>query len=144
MTENPRSAADFRIVNEKVVQEFRAAAGTVGGPLSKRDILLLTTTGAKSGLPRLSPLAYFTIDDKVIVVGSFAGNDVDPGWVHNLRADPRAHVELGSGSYDVTARELSRDERDATYPKIVDIVPDFGVYEERTKRLIPLFELQRS
>jgi len=143
VTENPRSAADFRIVNKKVVQQFRDTAGTLGGPLSGRDILLLTTTGAKSGQPRLSPLAYFTIDDKLVIVGSFAGNDRDPGWVHNLRANPRAHVELGSESYDVTARELSRAERDATYPRIVGIVPGFGEYEARTTRVIPLFELLR-
>jgi deazaflavin-dependent oxidoreductase (nitroreductase family) len=89
----------------------------VGGPLAGRDVLLLTTTGAKSGVPRLSPLVYFTIDDKMLIVGSFDGNDVDPGSVHNLRANARAHIEVGIEAYDVIARELPRTERDAVYPK---------------------------
>jgi deazaflavin-dependent oxidoreductase (nitroreductase family) len=130
------------MVNKRVVEEFRAMAGKVGGALSGRDMLLLTTTGAQSGLPQLSPLVYFIIDDKMLIIGSFAGNDVDPGWVHNLRANPRAHIEVGIESYDVTARELPRRERDAAYPKIVDIEPGFGIYEARTKRVIPLFELR--
>lgn len=104
---------------------------------------MLTTTGAKSGQPRLSPLAYFVIDDKMLIVGSFAGSDVDPGWVHNLRANPQARVEVGPESYAVTVRELPRPERDAAYPRIVEIEEGFGVYEARTKRVIPLFELRR-
>jgi deazaflavin-dependent oxidoreductase (nitroreductase family) len=139
----PRTAADFRAINPAVIDEFRAAAGKVGGSLSGRDLLLLTTTGAKSGQPRLSPLAYFVIDDKMLIVGSFAGSDVDPGWVHNLRANPQARVEVGPESYDVTVRELPRPERDAAYPRIVEIEEGFGVYEARTKRVIPLFELRR-
>jgi deazaflavin-dependent oxidoreductase (nitroreductase family) len=141
--EGPRDAAAFRVLNKRVVEEIRAHAGRVGSALSGRDMLLLTTVGAKTGLPRLSPLVYFTIDDKMLIVGSFAGNDVAPGWVHNLRANPFAHVEVGIESYDVTGRELPGPERDAAYPKIVDIEPGFGVYEARTKRIIPLFELKR-
>src|SRR5262245_21208761 len=112
MTEAPKDAdaAAFRRLNKKVVDEFRASGGKVGGALSRRNILLLTTTGAKSGLPRLSPLSYFRIDDKMLVAGSFAGNDVAPGWVHNLRADPHAHIEVGTDAYEVTARELPRPE----------------------------------
>jgi deazaflavin-dependent oxidoreductase (nitroreductase family) len=139
----PRTAADFRAINPAVIDQFRAAAGKVGGPLSGRDLLLLTTTGAKSGQPRLSPLAYFVIDDKMLIVGSFAGSDVDPGWVHNLRANPQARVEVGPESYDVTVRESPRPERDAAYPRIVEIEEGFGVYEARTKRVITLFELRR-
>ena len=151
MTEQPRDAAAFRIQNEKVIGERLQRSGLArSAARSGRDVLLLATTGAKSGLPRLSPLAHFTVDDKMLIVGSFEGNDVDPGWVHNLRANPRAHIEVGRAhidvgieSYDVTARELPRPERDAAYPKIVDIEPGFGVFEAKTKRVIPLFELQR-
>jgi deazaflavin-dependent oxidoreductase (nitroreductase family) len=129
------------MVNKRVVEEFRAMAGKVGGALSGRDMLLLTTTGAQSGLPQLSPLVYFIIDDKMLIIGSFAGNDVDPGWVHNLRANPRAH-RSGHRILWRDPRELPRRERDAAYPKIVDIEPGFGIYEARTKRVIPLFELR--
>src|SRR4029077_15768338 len=91
--------------NDNVVREFRANGGVVGGPLTG-DIVLFTATGAKSGQPRLSPLAYLTIDGKMLIVGSFGGAPKDPAWVHNLRAKPEAHVEVGTESYDVIAREL--------------------------------------
>jgi len=130
--------------NNAIIEEFRANDGVVGGPFEGATLLLLTTTGAKSGEPRLSPLAYLTIDGKTIIVGSKAGADTNPHWVHNLRANPRAHVEVGTDGYDVVARELAEDERDATYPKIVEIAPGFGDYQANTSRKIPLFELQRA
>jgi len=129
--------------NNAIIEEFRANDGVVGGPFEGATLLLLTTTGAKSGEPRLSPLAYLTIDGKTIIVGSKAGADTNPHWVHNLRANPRAHVEIGTDAYDVLARELPEDERDATYPKVVAVAPGFGDYQSKTDRVIPLFELQR-
>jgi deazaflavin-dependent oxidoreductase (nitroreductase family) len=129
--------------NNAIIEEFRANDGVVGGPFEGATLLLLTTTGAKSGQPRLSPLAYLTIDGKTIIVGSKAGADTNPHWVHNLRANPRAHVEIGTDTYDVVARELPEDERDATYPKVVAVAPGFGDYQSKTDRVIPLFELQR-
>jgi len=128
--------------NAGIIDEFRANGGKVGGPFEGATLLLLTTTGAKSGQPRLSPLAYLTIDDKMIIVGSKAGADTNPHWVHNLRANPAAHVEVGTDAYDVVARELAADERDATYPKVVALAPGFGDYQTKTSRVIPLFELQ--
>lgn len=130
--------------NNAIIEEFRANAGVVGGPFEGATLLLLTTTGARSGQPRLSPLACLTIDGKTIIVGSKAGADTNPHWVHNLRANPRAHVEVGTDAYDVIARELPADERDETYPKIVAIAPGFGDYQSKTDRVIPLFELQRA
>ena len=123
--------------------EFRANGGKVGGPFEGGDLLLLHTTGAKSGQPRLSPLAYLTVDGKMLIVGSYAGAPKDPAWVHNLRANPRAHIEVGTEAYDVTVRELPCEERDATYPKVVELAPGFGEYQAKTSRVIPLFELQR-
>ena len=130
--------------NQPIIEEFRANKGVVGGPFEGATLLLLTTTGAKSGQRRLSPLAYLTIDDKMIIVGSKAGADTNPAWVHNLRANPRAHIEVGTDAYDVVARELPADERDATYPKIVELAATFGDYQAKTNRVIPLFELQRA
>ncbi|WP_102141088.1 nitroreductase family deazaflavin-dependent oxidoreductase [Mycobacterium hubeiense] len=129
--------------NESIVDEFRANGGKVGGQFEGANLLLLTTTGAKSGQPRLSPLAYLTIDDRMIIVGSYAGADVHPAWVHNLRANPRAHVEVGTDAYDVIARELPPAERDQLYPKIVELAPVFAEYQAKTSRVIPLFELQK-
>ena len=136
--------ASLDAFNNAIIEEFRANDGVVGGPFEGATLLLLTTTGAKSGEPRLSPLAYLTIDGKMIIVGSKAGADTNPHWVHNLRANPRAHVEVGTDAYDVVARELPDDERDAAYPKIVEIAPGFGDYQANTSRKIPLFELQRA
>ena len=130
--------------NRGVVTEFRANGGKVGGPFEGGDLLLLHTTGAKSGQPRLSPLAYLTVDGKMLIVGSYAGAPKDPAWVHNLRANPRAHIEVGTEAYDVLVRELPGDERDATYPKITAVAPVFAEYQANTTRAIPLFELTRA
>ena len=95
MTEIP-DAETMKAFNANIVDEFRANGGKVGGPFEGGTLLLLTTTGAKSGQPRLAPLAYLTIDDKMIIIGSKAGADTNPDWVHNLRANPRAHIEVGT------------------------------------------------
>ena len=143
MTEVP-DADMMKAFNKAIVDEFRTNGGKVGGQFEGADLLLLTTTGAKSGEPRLSPLAYLTIDGKTIIIGSYAGADIHPAWVHNLRANSRAHVEVGTTDYDVIARELPPAERDEVYPKVVAAAPGFGDYQAKTSRIIPLFELQRS
>jgi deazaflavin-dependent oxidoreductase (nitroreductase family) len=140
MTEIP----DLKAFNADIVAEFRANGGKVGGPFEGGNLLLLTTTGARSGEPRLSPLAYFTVGDTMFIVGSYAGADYDPAWVHNLRANPRAHIEVGAAAYDVHARELPPAERDEIYPKLVEQAPVFGEYQAKTDRVIPLFELQKA
>jgi deazaflavin-dependent oxidoreductase (nitroreductase family) len=130
--------------NAEIVKEFRSNGGKVGGPFEGATLLLLTTTGAKSGKPRLSPLAYFTIDDKMVIIGSKAGADTHPAWVHNLRANPRAHIEVGSTDYDVNARELPSAERDDVFAKVVAVAPVFSEYQQNTQRVLPVFELQRA
>ena len=142
MTDTP-DAAYMNDFNKSIVEEFRTNAGVVGGPFEGRPLLLLHTTGAKSGQPRLAPLAYFNVDGKLIIIGSKAGADTNPDWVHNLRANPAAHIEIGTDAYDVVAREFSREERDEAYPKVVVEAPGFGEYQEKTSRVIPLFELTR-
>jgi deazaflavin-dependent oxidoreductase (nitroreductase family) len=132
----------LKTFNDNVVEEFRANNGKVGGPITG-DVVLLTTVGAKSGQPRLTPLVYFTIDDRMLVAGSYGGAPVDPAWVHNLRANAKAHAEVGAKSYDVIAVELPLDERNALYEKVVELMPVFGEYQAKTTRVIPLFELQR-
>lgn len=136
--------SDFKSFNDGIVEEFRANDGKVGGPFEGATLLILHTTGAKSGQARLSPLAYFEVDGKIYIVGSFAGADKDPAWVHNLRANPNAHIELGTTEYDVLARELPRAERDGLYPKVVERAPVFAEYQVKTSRIIPLFELEKA
>ena len=140
-TPDGSALADF---NQAIIDEFRANDGVVGGPFEGATLLLLHTTGARSGRPRVSPLAYLTIDGRMIIIGSYAGAPKDPAWVHNLRAHPRAHIEVGTDAYDVAVRELPAGERDATYPKVTEMAPAFAEYQAKTTRVIPLFELTRE
>jgi deazaflavin-dependent oxidoreductase (nitroreductase family) len=141
MSEGMPDTETIKAFNDAIADEFRANDGKVGGQFEGADLLLLTTTGAKSGEPRVSPLAYFRIDGKLLIIGSFAGSDVNPGWVHNLRADPAALVEIGNDSSDMTARELPRAERDERFSKIAEASPGFAEYQAKTTRVIPVFEL---
>ena len=142
MSEEFPDTDTIKAFNENVADEFRANDGKVGGQFQGANLLLLSTTGAKSGRPRLSPLAYFRIDGKLLIIGSFAGADVNPAWVHNLRANPSARVEIGNDFSDVTARELPRAERDELFAKISAAAPGFADYQAKTTRVIPVFELQ--
>lgn len=142
MSQEKPDTDTIKAFNKTITDEFRANDGKVSGQFAGADLLLLTTTGAKSGQPRLSPLAYFRVDGKLLVIGSFAGADVNPGWVHNLRANPLAHVEIGSESSDVVARELPAAERDQLFSKITAAAPGFAEYQAKTTRVIPVFELQ--
>jgi len=141
MTE-PTNAA-WRALVAKHVEEFRSSHGTVGGRLRGSRVLLLTTTGARTGRPRMVALIYFTVDGHMIVVGSKGGAAKDPGWVHNLRAHPRAHVEVDTADYDVAARELPASERHCAFREVVLQEPRFAEYQDKTERVIPLFELRR-
>ncbi|CDO88196.1 deazaflavin-dependent nitroreductase [Mycobacterium triplex] len=148
MTEGFPDTETVKAFNTAIADEFRANGGKVGGQFEGADLLLLTTTGAKSGQQRLSPLAYFTIDGRLIIIGSFAGAPTDPAWVHNLRANPRAYIEVGTPqgvqAYDVTAHELPPAEREQLFDKVVAVAPGFAEYQSKTSRVIPLFELQRA
>jgi deazaflavin-dependent oxidoreductase (nitroreductase family) len=143
VTEVP-DAETINAFNTSIIDEFRANGGKVGGQFEGANLLLLHTTGAKSGQPRVSPLAYFDIDGKLIIIGSFAGAPQDPAWAHNLRANPAAHVEIGTEEFDVTAHELPRAERDELFDKVAAAAPGFGEYQSKTSRVIPLFELRRT
>jgi deazaflavin-dependent oxidoreductase (nitroreductase family) len=139
-----RDTAALDDFNAAIVEEFRANGGKVGGNFEAATLLLLHTRGAKSGAPRLSPLAYFDLDGRTLIVGSYAGAPKAPAWVHNLRAHGVARIEIGTEAFDVTARELPRDERDAIYSRLVELAPVFAEYQSKTSRVIPVFELVRS
>ena len=131
-----------REFNERNIEAFRRNGGKVGGQFEGFPLLLLTSTGAKSGAERTNPVAYFDVDGKIYIVGSAAGRENNPAWVHNIRANSRVTVEIGSEApKPATARELPREERDSIYRIVVERAPGFGEYEERTDRLIPVFEL---
>lgn len=144
MTQQTPDSGFVNDFNEQIIAEFRANGGKVGGQFEGANLLLLHTIGARSGRPRVSPLAYFDIDGKLIIIGSFAGAPVSPAWVHNLRANPKARVEVGADQFDVTARELPTDERDELFDKVTAAAPGFAEYQAKTSRVIPLFELIRT
>jgi deazaflavin-dependent oxidoreductase (nitroreductase family) len=133
-------------LNGNITDEFRTNAGKVGGRFEDHELLLLTTTGAKSGEPRVAPLVVFRVDDKLLIVAGYGGADVNPAWVHNLRANPRAHVEVATGSFNVLARELDPSEREAVIPRINTTLPAFAYasYQSKTTRTIPIFELEED
>ena len=131
-----------REFNKHNIEEFRTNGGKVGGQFEGFPLLILTSKGAKSGEQRENLIGYFDIDDKIYVVGSAAGRDASPGWVFNLRAEPTVKVEIGTvPKRKVVARELPRAERDRVYGLIVERAPGFGEYQEKTDRVIPVFEL---
>ena len=142
MTEQRPDAGTLKAFNKDIADEFRANAGKVGGPFEGNELLLLTTTGAKSGEPRVSPLSCKRIDGKLLIIAGNGGAETNPAWVYNLRANPRAHLELGTESFDVTARELPPAERDDIVPKLTAEVSAFAEFQAKTRRVIPIFELQ--
>lgn len=132
-----------RSFNEKNIAEFRANQGKVGGQFEGFPLLLLTSTGAKSGTQRVNPVGYFDIDGKICIVGSAAGRDKNPAWVANIRADPQVQVEIGGkpAAVAITA-ELPRPERDRIFEIIKQRAPGFADYESSTERVIPVFEVK--
>ena len=142
MTQPRPDAEALKAFNESIVDEFRANDGKVGGPFEGNELLLLTTIGAKSGQPRVSPLSCKRIHGKLLIIAGNGGADVNPSWVYNLRANPSARVEVGTESIDVTARELPPAERDELMLRLTAEISALAEYQANTDRVIPIFELQ--
>ena len=130
--------------NTQVIEEFRANAGKVAGPFEGVAMVLLTTTGAKSGQPRTTPLVYLPHGDQVIIFASKAGAPTNPDWYHNLIAHPTVTVEIGTDTYEATAVEITSEERNRLFAAMVAVMPGFKGYEESTTRVIPVIDLQRN
>jgi deazaflavin-dependent oxidoreductase (nitroreductase family) len=135
---------DFDTFNRQVIEEFRANDGKVGGPFEGGNIVLMTTRGAKSGAERVNPVAYYPDGDRIVVVASMGGAPKNPAWYHNLKAHPEITVEVGTDKYTAVAEEITGPERDDLYAKIVAVMPNFGEYQEKTTRVIPIFGLTRK
>lgn len=130
--------------NAQIIDEFRANDGKVGGPFEGIPLLILHSTGAKTGQERLNPLAYRPGGDIVAIFASAAGADKNPDWYHNLVANPRATVELGNEIFAVNARVASPDERNDIWEHQKADVPGFADYEAKTTRQIPVVILERA
>jgi len=130
--------------NQRLMEEFRANAGQVGGSWQGRDLLLLTTTGRKSGKQHTTPTAYTRDGDRLLVYASNSGAPTHPGWYLNLLADPKVVVEVGDESYGATAAPLEGEERERQYAAQTERVAAFGEYQKNTTRVIPVVALQRT
>ena len=130
--------------NAKIIEEFRANQGKVGGQFEGSPVLLLHTTGAKSGLERVNPMMYLEESGRVYVFASKAGADSDPDWFRNLVANPGVGVELGPETFDATAVVVSGAERDRIYQVQSERYPGFAEYQAKTTRVIPVVELRRD
>jgi deazaflavin-dependent oxidoreductase (nitroreductase family) len=129
--------------NDKVIEEFRANGGKVGGNFEGAPLLLLHSTGARSGQERVHPMMYQAVGDGFAVFASKAGADTNPDWYHNLRAHPQAWVEVGTDTVEVTARVLDAEEREPVWQEQKARYPGFADYETRTERVIPVVLLDR-
>ena len=129
--------------NQTVIEEFRANEGRVGGQFATVPMLLLHTLGAKSGQPRVNPLAYLDDGEQLVIVASFAGAPNNPPWYYNLVANPAVGVEVGSEEFRATATVVEEPERSALYEKVAAALPAFTEYRNKTTRTIPVIALTR-
>ena len=129
--------------NQQIIEEFRANDGKVGGYFEGGTLLLLTTTGAKSGQPRLSPLAYTTDGDRFVIIASKGGAPTNPDWYYNLLAHPIVSIEVGQEHLQARATVVEEPERARLYAKMVEKMPGFAEYQRNTTRQIPVIALER-
>ena len=130
--------------NSAIIAEFRAHGGKVGGPFEGAPLLLLTSTGAKSGEPRTTPVMYLPDGSRMVIFASKAGAPTHPAWYHNLLAHPAATVEVGTSTVKVRARVAGGDERDELYARQAKLYPQFADYAQKTTREIPVVVLEPS
>ena len=130
--------------NAQIIAEFRANEGKVGGQFEGAPLLLLHTTGARSGVERVNPMMYLSDGGRMFVFASKAGHDSHPDWFHNLVKTPEVTVEVGTETFAATATPLAEEERAAVYAKQAALYPGFAGYQEKTSRVIPVVELVRS
>jgi len=127
--------------NAEIIDEFRASAGRVGGSWEGRDLLLLTTTGRKSGRPHTTPMVFTRDGERLLVYASKGGAPAHPDWYLNLVADPHVVVEVGPDRYDAIATPLEGEERDREFAAQVARNAVFGEYAQKTTRVIPVVAL---
>ena len=134
---------DLQEMNRAIIEEFRANDGKVSGQFEGVPLLLLNTTGAKSGLSRTNPLAYFADDDRFLIIASYAGAPSNPPWFYNLKANPVVEVEVGTERFKARAAVIKEPDRTDIYQKVASAAPIFAEYQSMTTRTIPVIVLQR-
>lgn len=148
MSEDVRSeggpSETTRSFNQSLISEFRANGGVLSGDFARARFLLLTTTGARSGKQRTTPLAYIKLDDRILIIASKGGAPTHPAWYVNLAANPMVTVELGDQTYQATAITITGPERDELFARVAAKIPNFADYQQRTDRVIPVVELKAT
>ena len=129
--------------NHAIIEEFRANSGKVGGRFEGRTLLLLHTVGARSGQERINPVACIADGERLIIIASKGGAPTNPDWYHNLLAHPLVTVEVGTEKFQAQAEVASETERARLYTKMVEVMPGFADYEQKTTRVIPVIILTR-
>jgi len=129
--------------NQRVINEFRGNQGKVGGQMAGLPLLLLTTTGAKTGRALTKPLAYTKDGDRIFVIASFAGSPTNPAWFNNLVANPTVTVEVGSERFQARALVTTGEERQRLFNTQADKIPIFHDYQKKTARQIPVVVFER-
>jgi deazaflavin-dependent oxidoreductase (nitroreductase family) len=129
--------------NQRIIDEFRANQGKVGGQFANAPLLLLTTTGAKSGRAITKPLVYTKDGERIVLIASFAGAPKNPAWYNNLVANPTATVELGAERFQARAKIVTGEERQRLYDNQANQLPVFADYQKKTTRQIPVLVLER-
>jgi len=129
--------------DKAIIAEFRSHGGKVGGPFAGTSVLLLSTTGARSGERRTTPVAYMRDGDRYVIFASKAGAPEHPGWYHNLVAHPSATIEVGTEQFDVDVELTTGEERDRLFSQQAARQPQFAAYAEKTTRVIPVVALAR-
>lgn len=129
--------------NEMVMADVRANDGKVTqGPMAGAELLILTTTGAKSGLPRSRPLAFIRDGDAYVIVGSNGGQELPPSWLENIQKDPAVTIEVGGQTLKATAEVTQGDERRRLFDAVIAVMPGFAEYEKNvTSREIPVVRI---
>ena len=127
--------------NQTIIDEFRANDGKVGGRFEGKTLLLLHTTGAKTGKKHVNPVAYVRDGEKYVVIASKGGAPDNPDWYYNIVAHPHLKVEVGTETFDVEAQVTEEPERTRLYNKMADMMDSFNDYRRKTDRVIPVFEL---
>jgi deazaflavin-dependent oxidoreductase (nitroreductase family) len=133
--------SDVQDWNRKIIEEFHANEGRVGGQFEGAPVLLLHTTGARTGQERVNPMMFLDLDGHRYVFASKAGADTHPDWYHNLVAHPDVTVEVGTDTYAAHALPVSGEDRDRIYEEQGRRYPGFAEYQQKTERLIPVVEL---
>jgi deazaflavin-dependent oxidoreductase (nitroreductase family) len=143
-TEQNEKTTDYNEFNRKLIEEYRANGGKVSGIFAGAPLLLLTTTGAKSGQPRVSPLAYTTDNGRWVVIASKGGAPTHPDWFHNVRANPEVTVEVGTETFPARATVVEGVERKRLFDQMAAKMPNFAEYQRNTTRQLPVIVLERG